>query len=101
VYDNGRLAPHLEMSHAPVRKDHTYDTWMGKSQLKRLGPQKWSRRILATVDGLRPVFGWDRLYVGGGNAKHLTEPLGDDVTIVPNVAGIVGGVRVWDLDMAR
>ncbi|MCU0279995.1 MAG: ROK family protein [Candidatus Nanopelagicales bacterium] len=101
VFDNGRLAPHLEMSHAPVRKGHTYDTWMGKSQLKRLGAQKWSRRILATVAGLRPVFGWDRLYVGGGNAKHLTEPLGDDVTIVANVAGIVGGVRVWDLDMAR
>ncbi len=101
VYDYGRLAPHLEMSHAPVRKGATYDTWMGKAQLKRLGPQKWSRRILSTVDGMRPVFGWDHLYVGGGNAKHLTESLGDDVSIVPNVAGILGGVRVWDLDMAR
>ena len=101
MYDDGRLAPHLEMSHAPVRKGRTYDTWMGKSQLKRLGPQRWSKRILATVDGLRPVFRWDHLYVGGGNAKKLTEFLGDDVTIVPNVAGILGSVRVWDLDMAR
>ena len=101
VYDNGRLAPHLEMSHAPVRKGNTYDTWMGKRQLKKLGPQKWSRRILATVNGLRPVFQWDHLYVGGGNAAKLTEFLGDDVTIVPNVAGILGGVRVWNLDMAR
>ncbi len=101
MYDNGALAPHLELSHAPVRKGFTYDTWMGKKQLKELGPRKWSRRILATVDGLRPVFQWDHLYVGGGNAKHLTESLGDDVTIVANVAGILGGVRVWDLDMAR
>jgi polyphosphate glucokinase len=101
VYDDGRLAPHLELSHAPVRKDFTYDTWMGKAQLTRLGPRKWSRRILATVDGMRPVFRWDHLYVGGGNAKHLMVDLGDDVTIVPNVAGILGGVRVWDLDMAR
>ena len=101
VYDDGRLAPHLELSHAPVRKDFTYDTWMGKAQLKRLGPRKWSRRILATVDGMRPVFRWDHLYVGGGNAKHLMVDLGNDVTIVPNVAGILGGVRVWDLDMAR
>lgn len=101
VYDNGRLAPHLELSHAPVRKGVTYDTWMGKKQLKKLGPEKWSRRIVATVDGLRPVFGWDRLYVGGGNAKKLTRDLGDDVTVVPNLAGILGGVRVWDLDMAR
>ncbi|MBK6762477.1 MAG: ROK family protein [Micrococcales bacterium] len=101
MYDGGRLAPHLEMSHAPVRKGHTYDTWMGKAQLKRLGAKTWSRRILATVDGLRPVFCWDHLYVGGGNAKHLTTDLGNDVTIVPNLAGILGGVRVWDLDMAR
>ena len=57
--------------------------------------------IQATVDGLRPVFGWDHLFVGGGNAKHLTAPLGEDVTVVPNMAGILGGVRVWDLDMAR
>ncbi len=101
VYDDGRLAPHLEMSHAPVRKGFTYDTWMGKAQLKRLGPQKWSKRILATVDGLRPVFGWDHLFVGGGNAKKLAVELGEDVTVVANVAGILGGVRVWDLDMAR
>jgi polyphosphate glucokinase len=101
IYDDGRLAPHLEMSHAPVRKDRTYDTWMGKAEFKRIGPQRWTRRILATVDGLRPVFRWDHLYVGGGNAKHLTEPLGEDVTVVPNVAGILGGLRAWDLDMAR
>lgn len=101
VYDSGRLAPHLELSHAPVRKGRTYDAWMGKAELKRVGPHKWSRRIVATVAGLRPVFGWDRLYVGGGNAKKLTEYLGDDVTIVPNLAGIMGAVRAWDLDVAR
>lgn len=101
VYDDGRLAPHLEMSHAPVRKGRTYDTWMGKAQLKRLGPQKWSDRILTMVDGLRPVFGWDHLYVGGGNAKHLTVALGDDVTVVANIAGILGSVRAWDLDVRR
>lgn len=101
VYDNGRLAPHLEISHAPVRKNRTYDTWMGDAQRKRLGREKWSRRVLATVEGLRPVFRWDRLYVGGGNGVKVTEYLGDDVTIVPNLAGILGGVRVWDLDMAR
>lgn len=101
VFDSGTLAPHLELSHAPVRKNKTYDTWMGNKQLKKYGREKWSRRVLATVNGLRPVFRWDHLYVGGGNAAKLTEFLGDDVTIVPNVAGILGGVRVWDLDMAR
>lgn len=99
VFDHGRLAPHLEMSHAPVRKNATYDTYIGIDQLRELGPRKWSQRMLNVVDGLRPVFQWDHLYVGGGNARRLTTFLGDDVTIVPNVAGIIGGVRAWDLEM--
>lgn len=99
VYDDGRLAPHLEMSHAPIRKGLTYDTYIGINNLREIGPRKWSKRILEVVDGLRPVFCWDHLYVGGGNARRLTEYLGDDVTIVPNVAGILGGVRVWDLEI--
>ena len=53
------------------------------------------------VDSLRPVFLWDRLYIGGGNSRLLSnalhERLGDDVVIVPNSAGIIGGVRAWSL----
>lgn len=96
VYDNGRLAPHIELSHAPVH-DATYDTYIGINQLRELGSKKWSKRLLEVVEGLRPVFLWDHLYVGGGNARRLTAYLGDDVTIVPNVAGITGGVKAWDL----
>ncbi|MEI8080739.1 MAG: ROK family protein [Actinomycetes bacterium] len=101
VYEDGRLAPHLELSHAPVRKDATYDTWIGITKIKELGPRRWSQRFLEVVDGLRPVFCWDHLYVGGGNARRLTVFLGDDVTIVPNVAGIIGGVRAWDLEIPQ
>lgn len=101
IFDDGTLAPHLEISHAPVRKGQTYDTWMGDRARKRLGARRWSRRVLATVEGLRPVFRWTHLYVGGGNSHKVTEFLGEDVTIVRNVAGILGGVKVWDLDMAR
>ena len=101
VYNDGRLAPHLEMSHAPIRKDATYDTWIGIHKLRELGPRKWSKRMLEVVEGLRPVFLWDHLYVGGGNARVLSPEviavLGDDVVIVPNTAGIVGGVRAWEL----
>lgn len=99
VYNNGRLAPHLEISHAPVRKNATYDTWIGIHKLRELGPRKWSERMRVVVDGLRPVFCWDHLYVGGGNAQRLKVDLGSDVTIVPNVAGVIGGVRAWDLDL--
>jgi polyphosphate glucokinase len=105
LFDGGRLAPHLELSQAPVRWGQSYDTYIGDKERRRLGPAFWSRRVRRVIDALRPVFLWDRLYVGGGNARVLTAEtiavLGDDVVIVPNTAGIVGGVRAWELDTTR
>lgn len=101
LFDGGRLAPHLELSQAPVRWGLSYDTYIGDKERRRLGPAFWSRRVRRVVDALRPVFVWDRLYIGGGNARvirpEVVAELGDDVVIVPNTAGIVGGVRAWEL----
>ena len=101
VFDGGRLAPHMEMSQAPVRWGLSYDTYIGEHERRRLGDALWSRRIGRVVDVLRPVFLWDRLYAGGGNARHITPTvlarLCDDVVIVPNSADVAGGARVWQL----
>lgn len=101
LFDGGRIAPHLELSHAPVRWGTTYDEYIGQAERERLGDGRWSRRVRKVVDGLRPVVWWDRLYLGGGNARSITpqvlERLGDDVVVVPNSAGVVGGVRAWRL----
>ena len=101
LFDGGRLAPHLEWSHAPVRWGTTYDEYIGQPERARLGDAIWSRRVRRVVEGFRPVFRWDRVYLGGGNARRITpavlDRLGDDVVVVPNEAGIVGGVRAWTL----
>jgi len=101
LFDGGSLAPHLELSHAPVRRAVTYDEYIGQPERRRLGNALWSRRVQRVVEGLRPVFRWDRVYLGGGNSRFVTptvlERLGDDVVVVPNQAGIVGGVRAWSL----
>ena len=101
LFDGGQLAPHLEMSQAPVRWGMSYDTYVGEPERRRLGDALWSRRVRNVVDGLRPVFLWDRLYLGGGNSRLITPTqlarMGDDVVVVPNTAGIVGGVRAWTL----
>jgi polyphosphate glucokinase len=101
LFDGGRLAPHLELSQAPVRWGLSYDTYIGEQERRRLGNGFWSRRVRTMVDALRPVFLWDRLYLGGGNGAKVTPlqlaRLGDDVVVVPNSAGIVGGVRAWTL----
>jgi polyphosphate glucokinase len=101
LFDGGVLAPHLELSHAPVRWGQTYDTYIGEPERRRLGDALWSRRVRAIVDGLRPVFHWDRLYIGGGNSRFIRAEqlarMGDDVVVVPNSAGIIGGVRAWSI----
>lgn len=101
VFDGGMLSPHIELSHALVRRSTTYDDWIGEQERRRLGDSFWSRRVRAMVNDLRPVFHWDRLYLGGGNSRRIKDfvihKLGDDVVIVPNEAGIIGGVRAWSL----
>lgn len=101
VFHDGALAPHAELSAAPVRWGLTYDEYIGEHERIRLGDVHWSRRVRKVIDGFRPVFAWDRLYVGGGNAARITPGvaarLGDDVVLAANTAGIAGGVRAWDL----
>lgn len=101
IFDGGRLAPHLEMSQAPVRWGLSYDTYIGEHERRRLGDSFWSRRVVRVIDGLRPVFLWDRLYLGGGNSRHITASqvarLGDETIIVPNTAAMLGGARIWQL----
>ena len=77
VFDDGSLAPKIELSRSPVRKGVIYDEWIGDLARRELGATRWSRRVRKAVDGLRPMFVWDRLYVGGGNAQRLTLDLGD------------------------
>ena len=99
LFDGGRLAPHLEMSHAPIRWGMSYDTYIGEPERRRLGDAIWSRRVRNVAEALRPVVVWDRLYLGGGNSRRITAAqlgrMGDDVVVVPNDAGITGGVRAW------
>ena len=98
VFDDGLLLPKLELSRAPVRKGVIYDEWVGDKARRRLGNWAWSKRVGEAIDGLRPMFLWDHLYVGGGNAKKLTVDLGPEVTLVPNEVGVTGGIRLWLLE---
>ncbi|MGW0435391.1 ROK family protein [Micromonospora sp. NPDC003197] len=101
LFDGGALAPHLELSQASFRWGTSYDTYVGEPERRRLGDGFWSRRVRGVVEGLRPVFLWDRLYLGGGNSRLLRPDqvarMGDDVVVVPNTAGILGGVRAWTI----
>lgn len=96
LFDQGRLAPHLELSQHPVRKGKTYNEYVGHASLESIGKSHWNRRMRKVIRILDAVVNYDVLYIGGGNARLITLSLPDNVKIVPNKAGITGGVRLWD-----
>lgn len=98
LFLDGRLAPHLEIAHHPLRKDRTYNEELGDAARRRVGDKKWNKRVRYGIEVLHTLLNYDRIYVGGGNAKHLTFDLGPKGTVVDNVAGILGGIKLWDPD---
>ncbi len=99
LFLDGRLLPHIEGGHAPFRKEQTFEEQLGNVARKDIGNQRWGRRVLEAIAAYDRFLFFDTIYLGGGNAKHLDpEQLPTHARVVDNTAGIVGGVRLWDLD---
>jgi polyphosphate glucokinase len=82
----------------PFRGRGTFQDELGNRARRRIGNRRWSKRVLAAVEMFDALLHIDRLYVGGGNAKRLTLDLGHRVELVDNAAGILGGIKLWELD---
>ncbi len=98
LYVDGRLGPHLELSHHPFRNGETYDQQLGNAARKAIGGVRWNKRVRKAIANLRTLTNFDRLYIGGGNAKKLDFEPAPDVTVVSNEAGLRGGVALWQTD---
>ena len=98
VFHAGRLAPHLELGQHPFRKDMTYDEVLGDANRKRLGNARWNRQVARAVRTLDVLLRFDRLYIGGGNSPHVTIALPPNVELIDNIAGLLGGARLWDAE---
>lgn len=95
IFWDGRIMPHLELAHHPVRGRKTYDEYVGNAALHRKGKKKWNKRVARVIDILRTLVNFDHLYIGGGNAKHIDFELPPDVSTVPNEDGLIGGIALW------
>src|SRR5918995_6549640 len=63
LYLDGRLAPHLELSHHMFRKGETYDEHLGNAARKRVGNSKWNKRVRRAIGSLRALTSFDHLYI--------------------------------------
>jgi polyphosphate glucokinase len=98
LFVNGHYVPNVEFGHHPFRKGKTYEELLGDAALKRRGKEKWNRTLAAAVAQLQETFNFRVLYLGGGNARNVDIALPRNVKLVDNVAGLLGGVKLWERD---
>jgi polyphosphate glucokinase len=96
VFDDGRLAPHLELAQHPVHKGKTYNEYIGDEARLAISVKKWNRRVLRIIGIVNSLLHYDVLYIGGGNSANIVVDLPAGVRLASNDAGITGGVRLWD-----
>lgn len=95
LYLNGKYVPNLELAHHPFGNGKTYEEYVGAKALDKVGKKKWNKRVQEMVQQVLPIWNPRRLYLGGGNAKHVRFTLPADVKLTPNIAGLLGGIALW------
>jgi len=95
LFRDGALMPHLEIAHMPAHKGKTFDEYLGDKERKKIGNRAWNKRVATMLPYLFTLLHYDRLYISGGNAKHLKIDLPEHARIVPNISGIKGGAGLW------
>jgi polyphosphate glucokinase len=97
---DGKLLPHLELAHHPIKTGKEYDDYIGDRGYEEKGQEGWNNRIKKVIDILKTVFNYDHLYISGGNAKKINFELEENITIVSNREGIKGGAKLWNANNA-
>lgn len=95
LYHDGKYVPNLELAHHPFGNGKTYEQYVGAKAMKKCGKKKWNKRVREVVDQVLPIWNPRKLYLGGGNAKHVHVELPAHVEITPNIAGLLGGIALW------
>ena len=86
LFVNGTLVPNIEAG----------ITRLDGRVLRKGGRKRWNKRLAKHIRKLEAIFNYDRLLIGGGNAKHVDiQNLSGNVTICSNLSGLLGGARVW------
>jgi polyphosphate glucokinase len=94
LFVDGKLVPNLEVALYPL-DGKTYGRMLGEAARKKVGNKKWNKRLSQVIEVLYSVFNYDHLYIGGGNSIKVKQKLPRNVRIVPNTAGLLGGIALW------
>ena len=99
LFLNGKLLPNLELGQHIFCDRDTYEDLLGQAALARVGVEVWNARLLNAIVTLYKLFNYDKLYIGGGNARLVTldlpPNLAHKIAIVSNDLGLIGGLALW------
>jgi polyphosphate glucokinase len=102
LFVDGTYVPNIELGHHPFRNGKTYEDELGMRSLEKRGRERWNRTLSRALRLIDRTFNYRKLYIGGGNSAKVTIDLPPNVRRVDNVAGLVGGVKLWSAnDEAR
>ncbi len=83
-----------ELAHLPYKKGRTYEDYLGKRGLERLGRKKWERAVHDVTERLTAAFEVDYVVLGGGNVDELKK-LPPRARLGDNANAFVGAFRLW------
>ena len=98
LFADGTLMPNIELGHHPFGDGRSYEDHVGDAELKTIGAEAWNKMVRKQIAQLQAFFNYDRLYLGGGNARHLAGALPDNVTIFTLNESLAGGHKLWERD---
>jgi polyphosphate glucokinase len=95
LFLDGKYVPNLELAHHPFAHGSTYEQWVSDEALAEVGKKRWNRRVREVIAQVTPIWNPRQIYLGGGNAKHVTGKLPPHVKVMTNLAGLLGGIALW------
>lgn len=83
-----------ELAHLPYKKGLTYEDYLGKHGLARLGRKKWEKAVHDVTERLTGAFEVDYVVLGGGNVGMLKK-LPSRARLGDNADAFTGAFRLW------
>jgi polyphosphate glucokinase len=90
---DGAIEP-MELAHLQYKNGKTFEYYLGRAGLKRMGAKRWRAEVIAAVDGLVGALEPDYVVIGGGNAAKL-KTLPQKSRLGSNENAFSGGFRLW------
>jgi polyphosphate glucokinase len=100
VFFDGTLLPHMELSHGRFAEGLSIEVACGDHHREKIGNKAWRKLVMSALDAFEAMVLPEHIYIGGGNAKRLDpDTLGPNRTVVPNISGLLGGIKLWERAM--